>query len=123
MYRDLGSPQSDQLEQFRCCSLQEDKIDVVAFSPLQLAQFRVAFLQLLSRGVLLTDHLHAAVTHVLVVGRDEDRLQRIEDRVRSLRLSDQRCYEKRIVNLRWLDECLAQGCLVEPQPEHLVSLH
>jgi hypothetical protein len=67
MYRDLGSNQSTELERYQSCSLQEEKLDSASFSAMQLATYRSTFLRLQTRGVVLTDHLHADVTHVVML--------------------------------------------------------
>lgn len=85
-----------------------------------LAQLRTYYGQLLSRGALITHSLHSDVTHVIMTP-NEERYQKIQERIRSLRLGNQHSYEKRILRVKWVEDCLKANELLEPLPEHLIS--
>lgn len=58
------------------------------------------------RGARVSSSLSGDVTHVATDLADPSRLQRIQDRIRCLRLSSVRSFEKHIVSLAWLRDSL-----------------
>ncbi|CAM9475934.1 unnamed protein product [Pylaiella littoralis] len=66
--------------------------------------------------------LHVGVTHVVMDPDDATRLGSIKTRIRDLHMSDGQRFHVRVVKPEWAWDCIERGRLVDPKPEHKISL-
>jgi len=73
-------------------------------------------------GGVLSEALHAGVTHVVVDPEDRRRFPLLAARLKALRRLPVAQFEIRIVRLEWVEECLKAKRVVPVEKRHLVAL-
>jgi hypothetical protein len=94
---------------------------------IELAKCKSLYYRLLARGAVVSNHLHAEVSHVIVfsgahVVEQNDHNKGLRDRLRLLRHLQTKSYEKRLVNDRWIEACIVSGRFVDLSVEYAVKL-
>ena len=122
MYTDLGRIEATQKDRYMNENIEEQRLDTKTLDLVQMARLKTAYGQLISRGALVAHSLHSDVTHIVMTPH-HDRFQSIQERIRSLRLSQQHSYEKRIVTVEWVNDCWKANEIIEPLAEHIIAHH
>eukprot|EP01034_Spumella_vulgaris_P024412 gene24412-30756_t len=126
MYSDLGACQTPTMTailaaQSKRTSLNSALIEA-SNTPRHAALYMALYHRLIAYGAVVSDSLHGAVTHVVVMPDARGRGADIKDRIRLLRTLDARSYEKRIVSPKWVEGCLERGYMDEPTREEKVAI-